>query len=162
MASPQAAGCIEGVLGAANCTLDEAEDATMFGELKGDRLTQDEVAFLMKYSSEDSEPALYADLNAKAYDKDRKKIMPYGPFIVGTLRAMRKIEPFGNLTVFRGVKLNLRADYVTGRKFTWHGFCSTTKTIDVLSNEMFCGPSPILSRARVGRILCVGRAALGT
>ena len=71
--------------------------------------------------------------------KDRKKIMPYGPFIVGTLRAMRKIEPFGNLTVFRGVRLDLRADYVLGRKFTWHGFCSTTKSIEVLSNDMFCG-----------------------
>ena len=42
-------------------------------------------------------------------DKDRKKITPYGPFIVGTLRAMRKIEPFGNLTVFRGVKVDLSA-----------------------------------------------------
>ena len=26
-----------------------------------------------------------------------------------------------------------------GRKFTWHGFCSTTKTIEVLSNPLFCG-----------------------
>ena len=26
-----------------------------------------------------------------------------------------------------------------GREFTWHGFCSTTKTVEVLSNPMFCG-----------------------
>ena len=25
------------------------------------------------------------------------------------------------------------------REFTWHGFCSTTKTIEVLSNPLFCG-----------------------
>ena len=31
------------------------------------------------------------------------------------------------------------ADYAEGRKFTWHGFCSTTKSIKVLENPLFCG-----------------------
>ena len=37
------------------------------------------------------------------------------------------------------------ADYVEGRKFTWHGFCSTTKSIKVLENPLFCG--------KTGRVL---------
>ena len=28
-----------------------------------------------------------------------------------------------------------------GREFTWHGFCSTTKTVEVLRNPLFCGES---------------------
>ena len=72
----------------------------------------------MKYSAEDSVPALYADMNDKAYDKSRAKIIPYGKYMVGTVKSMGKIEPYGNKTVFRGVKLNLRADYPEGREFT--------------------------------------------
>ena len=105
----EAAGCIPGVMGAAHCTYEEAEDAKNFGELKGDALTVDEVAFLMKYSSEDSEPPLYKDMNDKAYDKDRKKIASYGKYMVGTVKSMGKIEPYGNKTVFRGVKVDLSA-----------------------------------------------------
>ena len=99
----------------------------------------DDAVLLMNYSSEDSRPALYADVNEKAHDKDRRKIMPYGPYMVGTVKAMGKTEPYGNKTVCRGVKLDLRADYLKGREFTWHSFCSTTKTIEVLQSPMFCG-----------------------
>ena len=95
-------------MGAAHCTYEQAEDAKTFGELQGDALTVDEVAFLRKYSSADSKPAFYADMNDKAYDKDREKIAPYGLYMVGTLKAMRKIEPYGDKTVFRGVKVDLR------------------------------------------------------
>ena len=105
----EAAGCIPGVMGAAHCTYEEAEDAKTFGELKGDALTVDEVAFLMKYSCEDSEPPLYKDMNDKAYDKDRKKIASYGKYMVGTVKSMGKIEPYGNKTVFRGVRVDLSA-----------------------------------------------------
>ena len=72
------AGYIPGVMGAARYTYDAAEDAKSFGELRGDPLSVDEMAFLMKYSSEDSVPPLYADMNDKAYDKDRRKVAPYG------------------------------------------------------------------------------------
>ena len=35
----------------------------------------------------------------------------------------------------------MQKDYQKGREFTWHGFCSTTKSIEVLNNSMFCGSS---------------------
>ena len=133
------AGYIPGVMSAARCTLAAAEDAKKFGDLKDDPLPLKDTVFLMKYSAEDTEPALYADMNDKAYDKDRKKIAPYGPYMIGTVKAMGKTEPYGNTSVFRGVKLDLRADYVEGREFTWHGFCSATKSIKVLESPMFCG-----------------------
>ena len=63
-------------------------------------------------------------MNTKCYDKDRKKILPYGLFIVGTVKHMKTIEAYPNISVFRGVKADLKADYPEGREFTWHGFCS--------------------------------------
>ena len=30
-------------------------------------------------------------------------------------------------------------DYAKGREVTWHGFVSTTKSMEVLENPMFCG-----------------------
>ena len=53
----------------------------------------------------------------------------YGGFIVGTVKAMGQLEPYGNGTVVRGVKLDLKLDYPEGREFTWHSFCSTTKYV---------------------------------
>ena len=37
----------------------------------------DDAVLLINYSSEDNRPALYADVNEKAHDKDRRKIMNY-------------------------------------------------------------------------------------
>ena len=47
----EVAGYIPGVMVAARCTLDEAEDAKNFGELVDDLLSIDEIALLMKYSA---------------------------------------------------------------------------------------------------------------
>ena len=54
---------------------------------------------------------------------------------------MGKIEVYVGVSVFRGVKADLRAHYPEGREVTWYGFCSTTKSMQVLSNPMFCGDS---------------------
>ena len=78
-------------------------------------------------------------MNNKAHDKDRRKVAPYGSFMVRTVQAMLKLPTYGNKTVFRGVKWDLRGEYTEGRRFTWHGFCSTTKSIKVLEYEEFCG-----------------------
>jgi hypothetical protein len=43
------------------------------------------------------------------------------------------------LTVYRGVKLDLRAQYPQGSTVTWWGFSSCTTAIGVLSNERFLG-----------------------
>jgi hypothetical protein len=43
------------------------------------------------------------------------------------------------LTVFRGVKLNLSAQYSKGSTVTWWRFSSCSTSVDVLSNEQFFG-----------------------
>eukprot|EP01043_Picozoa_sp_COSAG02_P055666 COSAG02_NODE_6493_length_3538_cov_2.563536_2_plen_478_part_01 len=134
-----AAGVIPDVLEFAEITLDTAEDQKQFGALRGDPLPADGIAFLMTYSAEATHPPLYKDMNDKCYDSDRSKITPYGPFMVAMVRYMAQLEPYQNDTVFRGVKADLRSDYPKGRKVTWHGFASTTKSMEVLSNEAFCG-----------------------
>ena len=134
-----AAGCMANALSMAKVTLATAADQKQFGQLQDDPLSVDGIAFLMKYSAEDTDPPFYKDMNTKAYDANRQKIRPYGPYIVGTLRQLRRLEPYPNAEVFRGVRADLRAAYAPGREFTWHGFSSTTKSIGVLSNAQFCG-----------------------
>ena len=93
------------------------------------------------YSDESTTPALFDDMNNKCYDKDRSKITPYGQYIVGLVKHMGILEPYPNQQVFRGVALDLKADYPEGRKVIWYGCCSTTKNMSVLSNPQFCGAS---------------------
>ena len=141
MGTLEDAGVIPDILEFAEITRETAEDALQYGSLRGDPLPVDGIAFIMTYSAEATHPPLYKDMNDKCYDLDRSKIKPYGQFIVATVKHMAAIEPYPNDTVFRGVKADLRSDYPKGRKVTWHGFCSTTKSAEVLSNPMFCGQS---------------------
>ena len=77
----------------------------------------------MKITAEDTQPPLYSDMNNKAYVKDRTKIDPYGPYMVGTVSTMKGIEPYpdgaSSDTVYRGVKADLSDEYPKGREFTW-------------------------------------------
>ena len=139
MRSIEDALIIPDVMEFALITLETAEDQKQFGTLRDDPLSVDGVAFFMTYSAEATHPPLYKDMNDKCYDHDRSKVVPYGPFIVATVKYMAQIEAYPNDTVFRGVKADLRAEYPKGRKIVWHGFCSTTKSAEVLSNPQFCG-----------------------
>ena len=134
-------GDVPDIVGLAEQILDIAHDAKQFGRLKNDPLTDQGIAFMMLYSAEGTNPAFYQVLNNRCYDPDRNKIMPFGECIVGTVKHMRYIEPYPNGVVLRGVKADLVSEYPEGREVVWHGFCSTTKSIAVLSNPMFCGDS---------------------
>ena len=137
----EAAGIIPDVMRFAETTLANAKDAKEFGALKDDPLCVQGIAHIMKYSAEDTHPTFYGDMNNKCYLKDRTNIDPYGLFVVNLVVHMGKIEVYVGVSVFRGVKADLRAQYPKGREFTWHGFCSTTKSAEVLSNPQFCGDS---------------------
>ena len=78
-------------------------------------------------------------MNDKAYDPDRSLIAPYGLFMVALVRVMHKMKRYTGETVYRGVKRDLCSDYQLNCEFTWYGFCSTAKSIDVLNNPLFCG-----------------------
>eukprot|EP01043_Picozoa_sp_COSAG02_P065198 COSAG02_NODE_9764_length_2117_cov_1.835481_1_plen_556_part_01 len=134
-------GEVPDIVGLAEQILDMAQDAKQFGELKSDPLAVQGVAFMMMYSAEGTDPAFYKVLNEHCYDPDRSKIVPFGEYIVGAVKHMKAIEPYPNSVVNRGVKADLAAQYPKGREVVWHGFCSTTKSIEVLSNPMFCGDS---------------------
>lgn len=133
------AGIIPQVMRWAEATLAKARDEKEFGNLKDDPLDIQGVAFVMKYTAEDSHPLFYGDMNSRCYMKDRTNIDPYGMYMVCFVQHLQKIEPYPNGAVFRGVKADLRENYPKGREFTWHGFCSTTKSMEVLSNPQFCG-----------------------
>ena len=114
-----AANCIPGVMNMAQVTFATATDAKTYGALKGDPLSIESIAFIMKYSAEDSQPPIYRDMNNKCYDKDRSKITPFGSYMVGLVRHMEGIEPYPNIAVFRGVKADLSADYVKVSPVAW-------------------------------------------
>ncbi|CAF1367369.1 unnamed protein product [Adineta steineri] len=54
---------------------------------------------------------------------------------------MRKpIENFDiNQTIYRGVEMDLSAQYPQGQIFTWWGFSSCTNSVQVLQSEQFLG-----------------------
>jgi hypothetical protein len=136
-----AAGFISNVLEFAEIMLKTAKFQKEYGVLRGDKLPVDGIAFFMTYSAELTHPPLYKDMNDKCCIADSSKAVPYGLFIVATLKYMCEIEPFPNDVVFRGVKADLCAEYPKGREVTWHSFCSTTKSAEVLINPQFCGDS---------------------
>ena len=107
-----AAGCIPNVIKMARVTRNSAKDQKRFGALKDDPLSEDGIAFFMKYSAEDTIPPLYKDMNNKSYNKDRAHITPFGLYIVGTVKHMKYIERYPNVEVFRGVKADLKAEYM--------------------------------------------------
>jgi hypothetical protein len=115
----EAAGIIPRARMMAEITLQTATDAKVFGDLKDGALSVDFVAVPMKYSEEYTKPALYADLSACCYNRDRTKMAPYAQFVWLLMHAMRALEPYPQIaTVFRGVKRNLGSSYVKGRELT--------------------------------------------
>ena len=139
IAAIDAAGVIPDIRDWGEMITENAQDAKEYGKLKGDPLSADGIAYVMGYSDEATTPPLYADMNNKSYDKDRSLFTPYSQYMVGLVKHMKGIEVYPNHQVFRGVKVDLRDQYPQGRKVTWHGFCSTTKSAKVLENPLFCG-----------------------
>jgi hypothetical protein len=134
-----AEGIIPTVMNAAELILEQALDAKQYGKLQGDPLSADQIAHVMLYSAELTDPPFYKDMNSKCYDTDRSKIKPYGPYMVNLLKTIKLIEAYMGGNVYRGVRADLTKDYAKGREVTWHGFVSTTKSMGVLENPMFCG-----------------------
>jgi hypothetical protein len=137
--SVDAAGTIPDIHEWGEGILEKATDEKQYGKLKGDPVSIDGVAYLMGYSDEATTPPLYQDMNTKSYNHDRSQIEPYGEYMVGMVKCMRDIEPYPDKQVFRGVKTDLKDQYPEGRKVTWYGFSSTTKSAKVLENPQFCG-----------------------
>jgi len=105
-----------------------------------DGLTIDESASIMLYSMgwKPLDKCLYVALNATLRSTDRDKLEPWFLYLKLFLTALSRL-PSTPRHVYRGVKLDLSAQYQTGQTIVWWGFSSCTTSINVLQSELFLG-----------------------
>jgi uracil DNA glycosylase len=91
------------------------------------RLSADAVAALYLYTCES---AFYREINAVLRHPDRSRVVPYLPYLRLLFSAVSglsvRTEP-----LWRGVPLDLRAQYPVGRTVTWWGVSSCTSELGV-------------------------------
>jgi hypothetical protein len=107
-------------------------------------LTDDEEASILLYTMEwqPREKSFYIILNNALQAANRELLTPWFLYLRLVMTSLAKIPSDSNrLTVFRGVKLDLSAQYPQGCTVTWWGFSSCTTSVGVLSNERFLGTS---------------------
>ena len=105
-------------------------------------LTEDESASIRLYTMEwtPKERSFYYVLNEALRSVDREKLKPWFLYLKLIVSAFAHLPSIGHTSiVFRGVKLDLRAEYPKGSTFIWWGFTSCTEAIDVLERDEYCG-----------------------
>lgn len=136
---------IEGVGAAAAATFEEAaaplgallpgiEQAVAAAQAYGKKasgffsaLSAHEIAALHLYTLQS---ALYRQLNASLRHADRTKARPYFAYLRLFLSALQKLEPLSG-SLWRGVALEMAAQYPLGRTVTWWGVSSCTPSLQV-------------------------------
>ncbi|WP_433342778.1 ADP-ribosyltransferase domain-containing protein [Micromonospora sp. CA-111912] len=107
------------------------EQSRRFGETQvnggADGLSVDEVAALYLYTCES---AFYRQINATLRDPDRSRILPYLPYLRLLFSAVSRL-PARREPLWRGVSLDLRAQYPLGQTVTWWGVSSCTSKLSV-------------------------------
>ncbi|MFF5208508.1 ADP-ribosyltransferase domain-containing protein [Streptosporangium sp. NPDC000396] len=92
-----------------------------------DTLSADEVAALYLYTCES---AFYRQINATLRNPDRTQVVPYLPYLRLLFSAVSRL-PARKEPLWRGVSLDLRAQYPLGRTVTWWGVSSCTSKLSV-------------------------------
>ncbi|MEV0460064.1 ADP-ribosyltransferase domain-containing protein [Catellatospora methionotrophica] len=90
-------------------------------------LSADEIAALYLYTCES---AFYRQLNATLRHPDRTRIEPYLPYLRLLFSAVSRL-PARTEPLWRGVALDLRAQYPVGQTVTWWGVSSCTSKLGV-------------------------------
>ncbi|MER7334143.1 MULTISPECIES: ADP-ribosyltransferase domain-containing protein [unclassified Micromonospora] len=107
------------------------EQSHQFGEKQADgpagALSSDEVAALYLYTCES---AFYRQINATLRNPDRSRIVPYLPYLRLLFSAVSRL-PTRAEPLWRGVSLDLRAQYPLGQTVTWWGVSSCTSKLSV-------------------------------
>jgi hypothetical protein len=105
-----------------------------------DDMTPDELASIKLYSMdwEPSDKSFYAILNKTLRSEDRPQLKSWFLYLRLLLTALTHLSS-SRLTIFRGVKMDLRAEYPAGSTFIWWGFTSCTSTLKVLESDRFLG-----------------------
>ena len=103
-------------------------------------LTHDEIASIRLYTMEwkKKKPSLYTLLNERLRSANRSTLIDWFLYLRLFINALAKIPSRPRL-LFRGVKLNLSADYQMGEVVTWWAFSSCTDSMEVLESAAFCG-----------------------
>jgi hypothetical protein len=96
------------------------------------------VCFIMAIHMYTQEWALYKELNARLRSRDRKRLMPFFPYLRLLLTAFTCIPPSAS-TVFRGVKRDLVSKFKKGEQVIWWSVTSTTTSMGTLQEELFLG-----------------------
>jgi hypothetical protein len=86
------------------------------------------LAALKMYTLE--EPGVYAEVNAAMRSNDADALEPYGPFVRTMLEAMLACPRFDGPTVYRGVRIDMRAACRKGETLVWREFASCTSAIE--------------------------------
>jgi uracil DNA glycosylase len=102
-----------------------------FGKRRADEaaggLSADAIAALYLYTCES---AFYREINAALRAPDRDRIVPYVPYLRLLFSAVEQL-PARTEPLWRGVSLDLRAQYRLGRTVTWWGVSSCTSKLGV-------------------------------
>ena len=92
-----------------------------------DGLSADAIAALYLYTCES---AFYREINATLRSPDRTRLVPYLPYLRLLFSAVSQL-PARKAPLWRGVSLDLRAQYPLGRTVTWWGVSSCTSELSV-------------------------------
>lgn len=102
-----------------------------FGKRRADEadgdLSADAIAALYLYTCEST---FYREINAILRAPDRAKVVPYLPYLRLLFSAVSRL-PARTEPLWRGVSLDLRAQYPLGRTVTWWGVSSCTSEVGV-------------------------------
>ncbi|WP_253195419.1 ADP-ribosyltransferase domain-containing protein [Streptomyces sp. JHA26] len=103
-----------------------------FGKRRADRatgggLSADAIAALHLYTCES---AFYREINSVLRSPDRTRVTPYLPYLRLLFSAVSEL-PVYTQPLWRGVSLDLRAQYPVGRTVTWWGVSSCTSELEV-------------------------------
>ncbi|WP_330328437.1 ADP-ribosyltransferase domain-containing protein [Streptomyces sp. NBC_00536] len=102
-----------------------------FGKRRADEmsggLSADAIAALYLYTCES---AFYREINAVLRSPDRARLTPYLPYLRLLFSAVSGL-PGHTQPLWRGVSLDLRAQYPVGRTVTWWGVSSCTSELKV-------------------------------
>ncbi|CAM5670349.1 hypothetical protein SAVIM338S_07012 [Streptomyces avidinii] len=90
-------------------------------------LSADAIAALYLYTCES---AFYREINAVLRSPDRTRVTPYLPYLRLLFSAVSQL-PAHTQPLWRGVSLDLRAQYPVGRTVTWWGVSSCTSELNV-------------------------------
>lgn len=90
-------------------------------------LSADAIAALYLYTCES---AFYREINKVLRSPDRARIVPYLPYLRLLFSAVSQL-PARTEPLWRGVSLDLRAQYPLGRTVTWWGVSSCTPNLNV-------------------------------